>query len=155
MKKFKLIILFAFAAVLVAISANSALAGEGIGNDPGLTMPPAIPDDGFIDGTWNTGKTKLSSPFAYSGNQDVDVDITYISYPDPGKGKTVFHYIFVADAPTKACFPVQLGSRTYVYFDHPIRDEWVKLKTKTEIHHHVKYRCAEVPANGYYGLIGK
>ncbi len=150
MKKQKILVITVVAILLTLLMTISALA---YGNDPDLTTPPAVPDFGFNDGYWNTGKTKLSSPFSYNGDQDVTVKTT--NYPYPGKGQTVYHYIFVGDAPTKVCFPAELGATTNVFYHHQIRDEWVKLRTFKEIHHSVKYRCAEAPAVGFYGLIGK
>ena len=150
MKKAKV---FWIALLIVVLTLVSTVSAFGRGNDPELTTPPAYPDTDFNDGKWNIGKTILSSPFAYNGDQDVK--ITGMSYPDPGKGQSVFFYIFVGGAPTKACFPAPGGATTSVYLNHTVRNEWVKIQTKTEVHHAAKYRCAEVPANGFYALIGK
>ena len=147
------VLMVAFLVVVLALASTISV-GAVQGNNTGIEYPPIMPDDGYQDGYWNVGKTKLSAAFAYSGDQDIS---SYKVIPDPGKGKRVIEYVFVGDAPTKVCFPIKIGSTTKIYFENPNTNEWVQpgLRTKNEIHFSVKYRCADAIANGYYGLIGK
>lgn len=149
MKKYKLAIFVTLILSIVFIGTTTALA---VGND-GPVIGPRLPEGEYDDDYYNVGKTKLSSPFAFSFQQ---ILLPTDGLPDPGKGKEVFYYTFVSGAPTKVCFPQIFGSTTKVYGNSTVRWEWVKpgLRTTTEIYDSIKYRCAEVTSNGFYGLIG-
>lgn len=143
----------AFISLIIAITLISTTIVLADGNEDGPVMPPRLPVGSFDDDYFNVGKTKLSSPFAFSFQQTL---LSLDGLPDPGKGKSVYYYAYVGGAPTKACFPQIFGSTTKVYGLSTVLWQWVQpgMTTKTEIYDGIKYRCAEITSNGFYGLIG-
>ena len=149
MKKVKIVVLFSLIFIIILVGTTVVLAA---GND-GPVMPPRLPAGAFDDDYFNVGKTKLSSPFAFSFQQ---ILLSTEGLPDPGKGKAVYYYSYIGGAPTKVCFPHIFGSSSRVFGLSTVLWKWVQpgLATKTEIYDSIKYRCAEVTSNGFYGLIG-
>ena len=141
-----------FIIIIVSVVFIVSTAVLAAGND-GPVMPPRLPAGAFDDDYFNVGKTKLSSPFAFSFQQTL---LSTEGLPDPGKGKAVYYYAYVGGAPTKVCFPHIFGSSSRVYGLSTVLWKWVQpgMTTRTEIYDSIKYRCTEVVSNGFYGLIG-
>jgi hypothetical protein len=137
--------------VLITLVSTSVALAEGNVDEP--VIPPKLPTGDFDDDYFNIGKTKLSSPFAFSFQQTL---LSTDGLPLVGN-KVAFYYAFVGGAPTKACFPQIFGTTTKVYGFNPNTWQWIQpgMLTKTEIHDGIKYRCTEVVSNGFYGLLGK
>lgn len=149
MNKVKLTVFISLIVGIILLATTLVLA---VGND-GPVIGPRLPAGEYDDDYYNVGKTKLSSPFAFSFQQTL---LSTDGLPDPGKGKAVYYYAYVGGAPTKACFPHIFGSSSKVYGLSTVLWKWVQpgLQTKTEIYDSIKYRCAEITSNGFYGLIG-
>ncbi len=149
MNKTKQVVILSLIFALILICTTAVLAA---GND-GPVIPPKLPEGGYDDDYYNVGKTKLSSPFAFSFQQTL---LPLDGLPDPGKGKAVYYFAYISGSPTKACFPQIFGSTTKVHGLSTVLWQWVQpgMMTKTEIYDSIKYRCAEITNDGFYGLIG-
>ena len=159
MKKAKILIFVSLIFVLTLVAVPGAWAAEGNGTVPTLPVEPGggpFPESkGFDAVPQNEAEPWATSDDPLVCNPTFNLWDDLTAAPDPLAGKWLFGYGWLSCAPATVCFPVESGYATKIYYYSPSYG-WVTpgLPTSTMTVGTVKYRCADAPAPGYYGLMG-